>query len=288
MRTILVPLLICTSLVACTPAEDASDEVPVGGTYSLQTAPMYLFSGFEGDVAQLGIAVADLEFAMKDIDLTLSAKDRAFTLEKLTADKLGGAIAPPGTDPANQIATVLLAESIHNLDDNYDLTLEPNYVCIESDTTVFYGRSFTSDTACWADRSCDYLRTTNEVRKENILAKAWYDLKKDYRRIELADGRTALVARSWTEVIFPGDNGNTEFAQNFTAEAWIPTGDTTLHAYAIWTEINLGLGDDAMQTLIIDGLDQGMDFSDEFMSGAAAEDYCPNDRDRAYDRPPAE
>lgn len=282
MRTMFLALVFAT---ACKPADEAPDDVPEGGTYSLESGPVYLFSGFEGDAAELGLAVLDLEAAMEGIDFTTVAKDRAFTLPKLTADDLGGATAPPGTDPENQVATVLLGKSVHDLAANYAVTTEPNYVCIESDTTVFYGRTFTSDTACWNDKTCEYLRTTNEVRKENFLAKAWYDLFKDYRLITLSDGREALVARSWTEAVFAGDGGNTEFAQNFTAEVWIPSGEETLHLYAIWAEINIGLGPDTMQTLIIDGLQQGMDFTDEFISGTPTADYCPNDRARANDRP---
>ncbi|HMV65917.1 MAG TPA: hypothetical protein PKA64_03620 [Myxococcota bacterium] len=271
-------LTLSVALVGCKPAPDAP--------LSLEDGVTFLFSDFEGDAAELESAILDVETEIKGADLSADAKDRAFTLPKLTADKLGGATAPPGTDPNNQVATVLLGRSERSFDDNYDLALELNYVCIESDTTVFYGRTLVSGGDCWADRSCEYLRTTNEVRKENLLAKAWYDLFKDYRRVDLSDGRTAMIGRSWTEEVFPGDNGNTEFAQNFSVELWVPDGSSTLHAYAIWAEINIGLGADAMQTLIIDGLDQGFEFSDGFMAGTAPEDYgCPNDRDRAYDRP---
>lgn len=270
-------LIVSLALAGC----KAAPEAPL----SLEDGATFLFSGFEGEAEDLEKAILDVEAEIKQVDLSVVAKDRAFTLPKLTADKLGGATAPEGTDPNNQVATVLLGRSEHDFDANYELALEANYVCIESDTTVFYGRTFVEGEDCWAGRTCSFLRTTNEVRKENILAKAWYDLFKDYRRVELSDGRTAMIARSWTEEVFPGDNGNTEFAQNFSAELWIPDGSATLRAYAIWTEINIGLGPDAMQTLVIDGLDQGFEFGDGFMAGTAPEDYdCPNDRARAYDR----
>lgn len=269
--------VLALALVACKPAPEAS--------LSLEDGVTFLFSDFEGDAAELESAILDVEAEIKAADLSVEAKDRAFTLPKLTADKLGGVTAPPGTDPNNQVATVLLGRSEHDFDANYMLALETNYVCIESDTTVFYGRTIVEGEDCWEGRTCSFLRTTNEVRKENILAKAWYDLFKDYRRIDLSDGRTAMIARSWTEEVFPGDNGNTEFAQNFSAELWIPDGSATLRAYAIWTEINIGLGDDAMQTLVIDGLDQGFNFGDGFMAGQSPDEYdCPNDRARPYDR----
>jgi len=269
--------------VGCKPAEEAPP-ADTDATYSMADAATYVFSGFEGDEAELATALLDLERAMGAVDLTASdPKDRAYTIDKLTADELGGATAPPGADPANQIASLVLGLSNKDIAANDTLVLETNQVCIESNTTVYYERTFTSDTGCFTDGSCDILRSTNEVRKENLLAKAWYDLYKDFRHVDLGDGRVALISRSWADKSYKGDNEANEFTQTFTSEIWIPSGTETLRAYAMWAEIKIGIGADALQNIIIDGIDEGMQNADKFLDGDMS--YCRLDRDRPYDRP---
>jgi|JI10StandDraft_1071094.scaffolds.fasta_scaffold291204_2 hypothetical protein len=277
----LVPLIV--ALAACKAAEEAPDDLVEGATYTLGEAATYAFSGFDGDEAELVVALLDLEAAMGELDVDVSnPKDRAYTLDKLTESQMGGATMPPEADPAEQIATLVLGRSDHDVAANETIVAEPNQVCIESNTTVYYARTYTTDLDCFVDGTCDLVRSTNEVRKENALAKGWYDLFKDFRRVDLGDGRTALVARSWIAEKFLGDNGNAEFAQTFTAEIWIPDGETSLRAYAMWAEINIGLGDDIMQNVIIDGVDEGMENADGWLAGD--DTYCNLDRGRAYDR----
>ena len=251
----------------------------------LEDATVFLFTNFNGDAEELGFAVQDLEAAISasGIDLEASARDRAFTVPRLNSSTIGDLQQVPGTEFESQIPTVALGLSRHDYAANLALVAETNHVCIESDSTVSYTREFLSDLACFESGSCDTVQTTNAVRKENILAKAWYDLFKDYRQVELDDGRTAMIARSWTEEIFYGDNGSNNFAQNYTIEAWIPDGDSTLRAYGIWAEINIGLGDDLMQGQIIDGLVEGFGNADDFIDDETAA-FCDNDRNEVFER----
>lgn len=279
MRSVVLSSLLALPLIACTPAEDAPEDVGEGATYALADIPAVLFTNFDGgDDALVTTALEDLKAEILAADLSVSAKDRSYTLPVLTESEMGGATFPAGADPAAQIATVLLGESRHTVALNAELAVEPNQVCIESNTTVYVARTFLSDETCFVGMGCDVLRTSNEVRKENFLAKAWYTQLKDFRWFEMADGSPAIVARSWTPRKYPGDNGNTEFAQSFTVEVWIPHGEATLRAYAMWAEINIGIGPDGMQTLIIEGLNESMGFGDSFLDRAGY-DYCPNDRD---------
>lgn len=271
--------LLTTALVlgACMPAERA----PLG----LDDATTYLFTNFEGDATELALVVGDLETEMDSFDLTADdvKNDRARTLDVLTEDELGGATMPPDADPEEQIATVVLGRSEQPMQAQIDLALEDNHVCIESNTTRYYGRTFLEGQDCFGDGSCAFLRTDNEVRKENFLAKAWYDLFKDYRRITLEDGREVMLSRSWSPESYPSDNGSGEFTQSFTIEAWIPDPDGGVkRMYGMWTEINIGLPDDLMQGQIIDGIDEGFYNAEQFMAGDTSE--CDADRDREYDR----
>lgn len=274
----------CVALAAVV-MSGACKEAP-RASLELEDATVYLFTNFNGDAEELGFAVQDLEAAINGsgVDLTGDPRERAFTLPQLNSETLGDLEQVPETSAENQVPTVALGRSRHDYAANVALASEPNHVCIESNTTVAYIREFLSDLSCFEDGSCDTLETVNAVRKENFLAKAWYDLFKDYRQIELDDGRMAMLSRSWTEEVFLGDNGTAEFAQNYTIEAWIPDGDTTLRAYGIWAEINMGLGDDFLQGEIIDGLTEGYDNADDFIDGTPQADYCEADRDAVIER----
>lgn len=280
-----LPLFAAVALFACKPADEAPDVVVGEQVYALADIPHLMFTNFDaGDATLMTQLLEDLKLEVGKVDLSVKPKDRAFTIPSLTADQLGGAVMPEGVDPANQVSTVVLGQSTHTVDANAALVIEANQICIESETTKYAGRTFLSDAACFPGRGCDVLRTSQEVRKENLLAKAWYDQFKDFRWFAMADGTPALVARSWVPKVYLGDGGNTSFDQSFTLEAWIPNGDTTLRAYAMWAEINIGLPPDVMQNIILDGLGESMEFADQFIDDPTAA-WCPNDRNRAYDRP---
>jgi hypothetical protein len=274
------------ALFACKPAEEAPDVVVGEQVYALVDIPHLMFTNFDaGDATLMTQLLEDMKLEVGKIDPSVKPKDRAFTIPSLTADQLGGAVMPEGVDPANQVSTVVLGQSTHTVDANAALVVEPNQICIESETTKYAGRTFLTDAACFPARGCDVVRTSQEVRKENLLAKAWYDQFKDFRWFAMADGTPALVARSWVPKVYEGDGGNTSFAQSFTVEAWIPNGETTLRAYAMWAEINIGLPPDVMQNIILDGLGESMTFADQYIDDPTAA-WCPNDRNRPYDRPP--
>ncbi|MCB9682837.1 MAG: hypothetical protein H6733_15325 [Alphaproteobacteria bacterium] len=288
----LAPLAMVVLASACKPPDDLVDDTTDTDT-ALSLADVFplLFKDFEQGPDRLGelVDAMEAEIAAKGIDLDGALDQRSFTLAPLTHDGLDVTF-PPGTNAEDQQPVVVLGRSSHTFADNLGTALEANQVCIESDSTVYYDRTYTSDLGCFEDASCDALTSTNEVRKElSILAAGWYDLFKDFKHAQTADGRDILAARSWTEEVFEGDGGGT-FKQTFTAELWIENSAGTVdRVYAIWTEIEIALiGPDAMRSLITTSLDEGFQRADDFTSAdgddAAIEDYCREPRDRAYTR----
>ncbi len=259
------------------------------------------FSDFEGgeeaEALDVLVEVLERELVESKVDLDGEVSQRQFTLynpdevngefKPLGAAQLGGAKAPPGTDPAKQIAVVNFGRSRQDYATNVATLLESNQVCIESDTTVYYARSYVGGSAAdFEAGTTDVLRSTNEVRKElSFLAAGWYDLYKDFRRVTLSDGREGVLGRSWIEAVFNGDGGGI-FSQTFTAEAWIDDGEGgALRMYSFWGEIDIGLSNTAMRDLIADSLDEGFVRGDNFADDADPTDYCGQPRDRAYTRP---
>ena len=276
-RTILAATLL---LGAC-----AIEEAPE----ALGEPTIKLFTHFDDDEALVGEYLYNLEDFILTLDLQGDLNDRTFSPAVMTPDDVGTVPFPEGQDPEKQAAVAVAGISQHPVQAHLELATEPNQVCIESGSTVYYERTFTSDVDCFVDGTCDVLTSTNEVRKETI-SKVWYDLFKDFRRITLSDGREALLARSWQEEVFFADNGKDTMNQTFTVEVWLPSAEdenVTLRYYAMWLAADMLVSDpNIIGGLVKSGIDEGYAFSESFLSGEEGD--CKNDRDREYDRPAPE
>lgn len=254
---------------------------------------LFLFKHFDDeDPAEMSAGILNMRGQILDSDLTLDAKDRAVTMPILDGDNLGTLSIPSGADAALQVPIALAGESIHGLDDQLVPMFEPNQICIESESTTWATREFLTDTACFEDGSCE-LQIEQEVRKENPLAKVWFDQYKNYRWFELEDEEgevsRAIVGRSWIDQVFPADGGNNSWDQLFHIDMFIedPTNPgTTLRWFSLWSSITVGgLGDDLYAALVVDGIEEALLFGDEFITTGGPV-TCKNDRNA--EKPPRE
>ncbi|MFT4622798.1 MAG: hypothetical protein ACI8PZ_001454 [Myxococcota bacterium] len=270
MRAIaLMPLVLAVGACKQPPPEAPKELVDLS---------FYLFAEFEADDDVVVAGMQNLQDYLKGEDLEADVKDRAFTLPILDGKNLGGLSIPQGVNAEDQIPIGLPGLSKHKMTDQVDLFVEPNQVCIESATTVWAKREFLEGKSCFAKGDCDRLDIVQEVRKENILAKVWYDQYKSYRRVILDNGDEAFVARSWIEEQYPADGGKNSWDQLFHLDVYLPgKGGDTLRYFAMWSSVVLGgVNDDSYANLVRDGVDESMIFSDEFIAGKI--DSCKNDR----------
>lgn len=272
--------VIALALVACKVPEEAPKE--------LGEPTMFLFANFDGTDEDLATGTESLEEFLLTLDLEGAVGDRAFTPEILDEENLGGLPIPAGTDTAEQVPVAVAGRSDNSVAEHQELAGETNHVCIESNTTVFYERSYITDVDCFLDNSCARVDTDNEVRKESIIANIWYDQFKDYRMIELTDGRSAMLARTWSEEQYFGDSENNSFDQSYLLDAWIEDPDDsgkTLRYTSMWSAVTVGLLDDAAwASLVKGGLDEALTNADNFIDG---DDDCGNNRDVAKSDFPA-
>jgi hypothetical protein len=278
--------LIALVATACKPPPELTDD-STGEGLSLSEAIPLFFRDFDEDAAKLPDYIDALEAGLADQGVDLASTnldDRSFSIDPLTSDFLGGAVQPPDTDPAEQTSVVAFGLSNKDFAANQTAALEPNQVCIESDSTVSYTRTYSTDVAAFEAGTTDVARSTNVIRKElSFIASGWYELYKDFRSFETNDGRKVLVARAWSDKVAKADGGKNEFRQSFTAELYIEDGTTTKRMYAIWPEISIGLGPDAMRSLITDSLDEGYQNAEAFMADSSVPD-CKNDRSAVFTR----
>lgn len=195
----------------------------------------------------------------------------------------------------------------------FDVDAHPPYLVLADQTGTEpggpqYDRTINEGADCWAAGDCEWLRTTNHLIKSNLLLTVEYDLLKDYRWIDLnlpdpstvpegepivneGPTRMAIVARSWTEQVWVGDNGANEIQLSFTFETWVPrdgqgfirtaddvnadggewTTDSdatgTLRLLALWSRTNLDASFDeaTVQNVIRGGIEDIFEAQEEFL-----------------------
>ena len=266
---------------ACSPPDEAPEE--------LNEPVVHLFSNFDDPTTDLVPYVEALDEYARTFDPTLPPADRAFTQTNLTDADLAAVEHPDTTTyPLSEISPVaIVGQSRHNMAANRSLVNELNHVCIESETTKVYRRTMLEGDPCFVDGTCDRANTTNEVWKKNVLADLWYDMEKDYRWMELSDGREAMIARTWTKQAFAGEGGANGLDHGHGIELWAEHPDdasVTTRVYATWFNLRISLlGADAVANLTRDGMAEGMTFADEFLDGKIVS--CGNDRDKTAERP---
>ena len=217
-------------------------ELPPPASLSFSEATSYAFLQFDTDnKAELASALRDLErelYLAVDID-TATSRDRGLTPGPLSDGDLD-AIEHPDRPAENLRAITLIKPSLHASADHRGYILLDDQVPVEPASPNHYDRSFESDTACWEGRTCDFLRTENELTKENFLiGEVPYTLYKDYRWVDLGlphpqdvpegeeatnpgDPRWALIARSWTTESAYNETGDKAIHQSYSVEVWIP------------------------------------------------------------------
>ena len=260
---------------------------PVDAPAEIDELSAYLYANFNGNGEDgeraLPAGLLTLEDYLHTLDLSLSADvdNRTVSLSPLTAADLDGTSAPEGVDLSLQVGVAVSAETSLTMEQEVSLMMDTNQVCIAADSTAYHAVTVLSGRDCFADASCDRMETDNEFFIDS-LSDGWLDTKKDYRWIELDDGRKAIVAREWMPNIAPATSGSNSWDQRFAIVVWLPNpeGTKTLRYYALWSSVTTILTDEIYANLVKDGLDDYYNNTIAFING----DDCDKDRDRAYDR----
>lgn len=218
-------------------------------------AARYTLAQFENpESADLAFAVRQLErelYLTADLEASSTA-DRALVIAALRSEDVSGMgqlpdVYPEGFDregepvlPENASPLAVAALSDFPLADHALYPVLEDQHPIEPGSPDHYDRTFLDGTElCWPDRSCNRLRTANNLTKQNALLQMTYDLFKDYRWVDLnlpdpasvpegdpivneGAARWAFVARSWNPAVAVGDAGANAIFQSFSIEIWVP------------------------------------------------------------------
>ncbi len=266
-------------------AVGACAKAPAEAPAEVADLSAFLFAHFDDeDPAEIEAGLLNMQEYLVTVDMAADAEDRALTLPPLQGSDVAAITIPAGIDPEVQTPVAVPGTSKHAPFDTAPTATATNQVCIESSSTIWAGRELLVGGDCFEDGTCDRLDTITEVRKENPIAKIWYDMNKDYRAFEFedADGELhqGVIGRAWIPKQFEGDGGNNSWDQLYQLDLAVsdPGGSGSLRYFALWSSVTLSLvSDDAYANLVRDGIDDAFLYTDEFIDGV--QEACPNDRD---------
>lgn len=280
-RTLTVVLAASALVAGCAPPPQADPE--------FSDAARFAFREFDTEEpADLAFAIRALEtVVLADMDLEAeSAADRWVAPEFLTDEDVAGIDHPDY--PVNEGLPVAVGKI-----SQFPVSAHPEYLALADQTPVEpggpqYDRTFLEGSdACWPSNDCEWMRTENHLIKQNFLLRVEYDLFKDYRWVDLnlpapstvpegepivneGEPRWAIAARSWTDQVWVGEEGENEIQLSFSFEVWIPQDDgTTTRLLALWSRTNLNDGneDATIQNVIRGGIENIFVAQEEYLVG---------------------
>jgi len=130
------------------------------------------------------------------------------------------------------------------------------------------------DPSCFPDRSCDLIRTANDVIKTTGPTKIPYEMFKDHRWVEVGEpgsGEWGLLARGWIVEEGISEGGDSAMYQLYGLNAIWPTANGgSTHAVLIWLESEVfGLGDEMLEGATLYSLHQAFEATEEVLDGGA-------------------
>jgi hypothetical protein len=230
VRRALGLLSACAALSAC--------KAPPVAPVELGELSRYVYRTQADDEDVVAAGIENLDAFLAGQDLTAELLDRSWTLPDLTDEDVAG-VERPDRDVGLAAGVAVAYESVWPVVDHARVQSEADQTPFEPTAKEHYDRVFVDidDPACFPARTCDQMSTVNDATRNNILMKVTFELFKDFRWVDLSDGRGAVVARSWFKEPFPGEGGKVVLQQTFSIDVWIDqAGDKSWRYQAVWSE----------------------------------------------------
>lgn len=226
-------LLALPFALACDPPPDASEP--------FSDAAIAALGAFnDEDPATLVRAFEQLEVEIgESLDLSGDVTLRSLTPADLTEADVAD-MTHPDRDPGATLPVALAWSSPFAPTEHDRISLISDQVPEGEDAiepfAIEYTRTFTAGEDCFP-AECEFLRSRNDMTKENPSMTVPLVLMKDWRAFELSDGRAARASRGWMEEGATELEGSDRIEQSYAIELWTEQGDgTTLRLLVLWAE----------------------------------------------------
>lgn len=171
-----------------------------------------------------------LETFLMQMDFTKGLIHRSFQLDSCTAEDVANVTTPADQDPANTVGMAVAYESRWSIEDHVRLQVEAKLLLDAEPSAKKYVRRFIDpkDPSCLSSGTCDVIFTENDITRSSLIMSVDLMLHKDFKWVEMPDGRRALVSRSWNPRVFTSPDGDDAILQSYTVDIWLerPQGKT--------------------------------------------------------------
>lgn len=255
-------LLALVGVVGCKQAVEAPSE--------LAELSVWLWSSFEDPEPEvLSTGLDNLwAFQQAEIELSTGWEDRGFdALDRLDRDAVDP-LVDHDNDPAAAIGMGLFFPSRFSPGGHLDIIGMRDQAPVEPSSPDHYVREFVeNDPGCMRERACEVLRSMNDVHRDNFLYALEYEMGKDWRWVETAEG-PALLGRSWNVGENTNDS-NVRLLQGYALDVFLPRGDASVRYHAVWQQTDMpgGLTDEDLTRAVLKGIDDQLTLHDDFLAG---------------------
>lgn len=223
------PALIALLALGCAKEREAAPR-------TLDDVAHAVFRDFEDPIA-LDIAVVQLAAWLADEGDSEEAWE-GLRLTNLASDDIAGLDVPAETDLDLHVGIGTAAPSPHPLDGHAALIVEPDQTWTDPGSFDVYSRTVVDGDAEAFETGPAVVRTENTIVKSGALGVTIpYELRKDYRRLALSSGGSAVVGRNWLTEAGCSDNDKNCVLQSFGIDTFIASGTSTRRLYVGWLEV---------------------------------------------------
>lgn len=220
--------ILALVFTACEQPPDASEPFS-----DAAVAALGAFDDEDPTVIVRALEQLEVEIAA-ELDLDGDVTVRSLTPGELVVDDVA-ALVRPDRDPGLTVPVALAWRSPFTPGAHDPIALLAAQVGVEP-YALAYTRTFLDGQDCYPD-SCEFLRTENTITKKNIAMTVSFTLFKDWRDLELEDGRAARASRGWMKAGADAEAGGERIEQSYAIELWFEEpGDTTLRLLVLWAE----------------------------------------------------
>ncbi len=240
---------------------------PIEAPAEMEELTLWFYEEWDNeDPAAMETAVANLLDWSADIDFEANWTERSYEVGAIDAEELEGRI-DHGRDPADALGVGVLYLSPNDMEAHLGLQYLEDMTPIEPSSPDHYIRTVVEDGECFRERSCDVMRVTNDITRENVLYEVTYFMEKEFLWVAVDDEeRAAMCARSW----MPNSHHDGEkisLWQGYSIDLWLPWGAETVRYQVSWQETEMpGLTWDQVSGVVAGGIDDLFEAQDEYLS----------------------
>ncbi len=240
---------------------------PVEAPEDLEELTIFLYEEWDNEEPEyLELALVNLLEHAETVDFEARWDERSWDIGPLDPAELEGKVEH-GRDVSVAEGVGVMHQSTFPLEDFLALQFLEDQTPVEPTSPDHYVRTVTEGADCFGERTCDVLRTDNDITRSTFIYDVTYDLPKEFRWVALdEEERQAFCARSWMPNSAQ-DGDKITLWQGYSADVWVPRDGGTLRYQVSWQETEMpGLTWEQVRGVVAGGIDDMFETQDEYLA----------------------